>query len=279
MPQMSQPVKQVVILHRGRDFIDQEFAAARAAGFTCTHSRVCVDPGDLVIARYAALPHYDEVADDVALRGGRLINTLAEHTYLADMGQWYDDLRDFTPRTWRSGDYIPENAGPHGFVLKGQTNSKKFLWDTHMFARTRQDVGRVLSQLLDDSLISTQQIYVREFLPLKTYGVGLHGLPITKEFRFFVHGHTILSGAFYWSNAVEDLGVPVPSVDEVPPSLLASVIEKIAPHATFFVVDVAQTADGDWIVVELNDGQQSGLSENDPYVLYPALMKSLNAGV
>ena len=37
----------------------------------------------------------------------------------------------------------------------------------------------------------------------------------------------------------------------------------------------ARTGAGDWIVVELNDGQQSGLSAVDPEDLYRALRAAL----
>lgn len=37
------------------------------------------------------------------------------------------------------------------------------------------------------------------------------------------------------------------------------------------MIDVAQTESGDWIVIELNDGQMSGLSENNPEILYKNL--------
>jgi len=36
----------------------------------------------------------------------------------------------------------------------------------------------------------------------------------------------------------------------------------------YFVVDVAETDSGDWILIELNDGTMSGISENNPDVLY-----------
>jgi hypothetical protein len=36
-------------------------------------------------------------------------------------------------------------------------------------------------------------------------------------------------------------------------------------------MDIAKTQSGEWIVIELNDGQMSGLSENDPNVLYKNL--------
>ena len=41
----------------------------------------------------------------------------------------------------------------------------------------------------------------------------------------------------------------------------------------------ARTAAGGWIVVELNDGQRSGLSENDPRELYAAMARGLDGGV
>jgi len=45
------------------------------------------------------------------------------------------------------------------------------------------------------------------------------------------------------------------------------------------VVDVARTESGEWIVIELNDGQQSGLSDNDPDQLYSNMKKMLDGQV
>jgi hypothetical protein len=60
------------------------------------------------------------------------------------------------------------------------------------------------------------------------------------------------------------------------------VIDRVGDRANFYAVDVAQTVAGDWIVIELNDGQMSGLSENDPEILYCNLLetvqKQLNMG-
>jgi hypothetical protein len=61
----------------------------------------------------------------------------------------------------------------------------------------------------------------------------------------------------------------------VPQAFLAEVNERIKLHANFYVVDVAQTEKGDWIVIELNDGQQSGLSDNSPVALYRWLLEAV----
>lgn len=47
----------------------------------------------------------------------------------------------------------------------------------------------------------------------------------------------------------------------------------VSPHINFFVMDVARTEDGKWLLIELNDGQMSGLSENNPEVLYSKLSR------
>jgi hypothetical protein len=47
----------------------------------------------------------------------------------------------------------------------------------------------------------------------------------------------------------------------------------VGDFATFYVADVAQDQNGKWWLVEINDGQMSGLSGNDPYVLYSRLFE------
>jgi hypothetical protein len=58
--------------------------------------------------------------------------------------------------------------------------------------------------------------------------------------------------------------------------LIQEVIRRVGSKATFYVVDTAfKQDDGSPIVIELNDGQMSGLSANDPKVLYRSLKESL----
>jgi hypothetical protein len=238
-----------------------------------------VQPGDLVVPRYSALPYYKELEHDVTFMGAKLINSYAQHRYVADLQNWYYDLEQFTPKTWFRASDVPLSQ-PGSFVLKGETNSKKFQFREAMFAETRADVGAVLGRLQDDGLIAQQNIYVRQFERFKTYEIGLQGLPITREFRFFVAYGTVLSGGYYWSSHIDGLleaGHDRSEFDPaaVPADFLAKVIARVGNNIPFVVVDVAQAATGEWRVVELNDGTMSGLSQNDPQVLYPALMKAI----
>ncbi len=259
-------MKKPVILYRDADMPPAELDAIVHVGLDSTDSRTTLRKDDLVIGRYSVLPYYFELGQDLRLLGANLINSYSEHLYLADIGQWSVDLQGLTPMTWAQGTFrdLPSDRS---FVLKGQTNSMKFLWDTHMFAADKNEVKAVLRRLLDDSLIGRQVIYAREYIPLISYGEGLHGLPISKEFRFFVLCGQIIGSGFYWSSHLEEVG-HIPSPSEVPEAFLKAVLSRIGDLASFLVFDVAQAQTGDWLVVDVNDGQMSGLSEVQPMELY-----------
>lgn len=242
--------------------------------FPTTFSRMEIKAGDLVIPRFSALPFYKEQEFDINYVGAKLINSFSEHRYIADLINWYEDLKDYTPKTYTRLVDLPEK-GP--FVLKGETNSKKFLWKTHMYAEDKRAAIEVESKLHCDSLITYQNIYIREYVPLKTFMMGLQGLPITNEYRFFCYKDKVLSGGYYWSSHVldlENMGIK-PHINEVPKNFLDKIISIVKDKVNFYVIDVAETVTGDWIVIELNSGDMSGLSENDPNILYSNLKKVL----
>jgi len=248
-------------------------ATAAGAYFQCIDSRVDVQRGDLVIGRYSVLPYYRELDADLKKLGASLINTYGQHRYIADMRNWLGDLEPLTPRTWFDWRDV-DSPGP--FVIKGETNSRKFLWDTHMFAQDKRDAIQVMERLMDDTLIGAQRLCIRQYVPLEQLAEGLHGLPITREFRFFVAYEQVLAGGFYWSSHADDLR-EVPQASEVPEEFLRKVTESVGDRADFYVVDIAKTVSGDWIVIELNDGQMSGLSEVSPGDLYRNLRGAIRA--
>lgn len=279
----------LVLFYRSYDMEKSELAAAQVAGFHCVPSRMMIEKGDLVVGRYSVLPYFKETAADIEYTGAQLINGPREHYYVADLANWLRDLEDLTPKTWRAEDFFRETMFSEedmgSFVLKGQTNSRKDRWSTHMLAKTRQDVSTVFERLLSDGLLGQageghQTIYVRQYIPLVTYAFGIGGLPITKEFRIFVARGEILTGAYYWSSWADtcidqDPDWREPDVEEVPQEFLREVTGRIGRKVEFYCVDVAQDTAGRWWVVELNDGQQSGLSGNKPERLYGRLAEVL----
>ena len=257
-----------IILYRGSDFEHEELHIANKY-FLCTNRRPNVKSDDLVIGRYSLWPFYADQEKDIEYVGAKLINNYNQYLYIADLQNYVYDLKELTPRTWDNLVDLPENMS---FVLKGETNSRKGNWKQDMFATDKKAAIEVHGRLSNDSLIGYQKIYIREYIPLVKYLDGVNGMPVTKEFRFFVAYGKILCGGFYWQNYIDDLPEK-PKVSDVPIGFLQQVIERVGNNSNFYVIDVGQKVSGDWIVIELNDGQQAGLSGNNAEDLYLNLSK------
>jgi hypothetical protein len=245
--------------------------------FKCVDSRVKIEKDDYVVCRYSALPYFPEQKYDLEdCIGAKLINSERQHYYVAHLGNWVSDLEEYTPKTWYNLQEIPDDElGP--FILKGETNSRKAQFNTMMFAKDRQDASNVYWRLLNDPLLqdTKQNICIRKYESLIKLIDGVNGLAVSKEFRIFVAFGRPLCGGFYWSNYVDDLPEE-PSVSEVPLDWLYNIIKKIGNKINFYTIDVAQKQDGNWCVIELNDGTMSGTSCCNLDTLYKNLRKSVD---
>jgi hypothetical protein len=242
--------------------------------FNVIESRAQIKTGDTILCRYSFLPYGDELEADVKLLGGQLINSYSQHRYVADLYNYYQDLKDYTPFTWFSLEEALNDEFNGPYVLKGATNSKKSQWSTMMFAPTRNDMRRIYFDLMDDGLIGNQSICIRRFEPLITYTTALNGQPIAKEFRVFILNGNVMAKGYYWTNYPEVIEQFNPNPNEIPADWLAAVINKVKDNIPAFVIDVAQKQDGSWIVIECNDLCMSGLSGVDADELYRNLSNS-----
>lgn len=221
----------------------------------------------LVIGRYSVLPYYRELENDLAHKNARLINTYDMHMMVADIMQWANkpELSNLTVPAYSCENHyqLPEGA----YVLKGRTNSKKHNWNTHMFAASKDEIPRVLRNLSSDTFYNEQGIVIRPYVPLMQLSSGLNGIPIANEWRTFWLGEICLGSGWYWVSEPD-----AQPCAEIPTEALAcatTVAKIMSKHINFFVVDVAQTAKGDWMMIELNDGQMSGLvGVNRPLFYY-----------
>lgn len=272
-----------VVLFRTCYDMDGELAIAKKH-IDVYEYRSTVPANSLVFARYSSLPHYDELEKELALRNSKLVNSLQEYNYISNIMDWggeFGTLSGMTPRTWSNWARLPEGA----FVLKGRINSRKHQWLTHMFAATRDDVPIVAARLLDDDLIRDQGVVIREYIPLKKIGEGMNGLPITNEWRTFWYVETVkgvrvpylLASGYYWQASHPE----TKDKASLPASALKLVDEaaaRVGDYASFFVLDVAETEAGDWIIIEVNDGQMSGLCGVDANELYNAIVEVTGNG-
>lgn len=259
----------VVFLHEPSLLDPRELDAVRAVTpWVPATSILDVRAGDLVVARHYAWPWPKRLDADLARIGARGLNTARDYDYCDTPSRWSADLGELTPETWEDFSALPER-GP--FFLKG-AKADKGRWD-RCFAETRADAIALRSALWQDSGRRGETIVARRYVPLERLGDGLGGVPPAVEFRVFVVDGEVVSRGFYWPP--EDCDRPPPSIDVIPEMFLQRAIERVgsvdgrAPR--WYALDVARTQAGSWIVVELNDGQRSGLAGNDPFALYAAM--------
>lgn len=220
----------------------------------------------LVIGRYSVLPHYEELEYDLKTFNSTLINSSKQHRWIANFA-YYQEFQLITPQSWQSLVNCPWD-GP--FVVKGNTNSKKWSWNTKMFAPDKKTALNIGADLAADDFIGPQGIIYRQYIPLKIFEIGLNGLPFSNEWRFFFLRNTLIDYGYYWSCAEK-----LRNNDELPNIAIefAYEIARIASlHCNFFVIDIAEKEDGGWILIELNDGQMSGLSTIEPNNFYRKLL-------
>jgi hypothetical protein len=99
--------------------------------------------------------------------------------------------------------------------------------------------------------------------------VGIHprsGMPLTEEYRVFWLDGKPVFWAPYWAEG--DYPISPPPIER-----FAGVAAAV--RSRFFTMDLARRRDGDWMIVELGDGQVSGLPrESDAACFYETLARA-----
>lgn len=260
------------VLYRVSNPLDDalEIDAIKKAGFSCKYLRTdCRN--STVISRYSCLPYFKELENDLANQNCSLINSYKQHKYIADF-EYYHDIEKFTAKTYFNLSDVPKEKS---YVLKGRTNSRKQKWDTQMFARNWADVVRIYSELCSDSLIGPQGVIIREFLPLRQLGKSdITGVPYLNEFRFWFLGNKLLHHSYYWSIAPEEV-INSAQINWKAFTFAQDVADIISKKVNFFVLDIAEKEDKEWVLIEVNDAMCSGLPFDIDIVLYEKLYQEL----
>lgn len=261
------------ILFRSSNLENEKELEIAKKYFSCFRYRSQAPLNSRIIARYSALPFYAELEADLASNNSVLINSYAQHCWISSFS-WYYDLADVTPQSWFDNDFYQcQDLGP--FIVKGRTNSRKHQWNRLMFAPTKQAAVTIASDLMSDPLISEQGVVYRKYIPLRSHETcPISGLPFAHEFRLFFYKDILLTHGYYWSSAANVSR----TISEKGLQFGRAVAERVAEHANFFVLDIAERADtpDEWILIEINDGQQSGPSECNLDELYKNLAEAIS---
>ena len=146
-----------------------------------------------------------------------------------------------------------------------------------MFANNKDEARQVYCNLLNDGLISQQKIYIRKYEPLKKLLDGvIPGMPIPNEWRIFVCYGQVVSCSYYWGTYLEDIIEKKLQVDCPFAIDVKRIINRIGDKSNFYSFDMAQKEDGEWTLIEINEGQQSGLNGLGPIEFYKNLKQILD---
>lgn len=220
------------------------------------------------IARIGAIDEYDDFYESLRREGIHLIHTPEEHQRCGELPAWYPLLSEITPRSvWF--DEVPTSAKileyfDFPLFIKGARQTSKHNKSLSI-VEDKASLENLLKMYKDDPILHWQKLVCREYVELKSVGDAYSDeIPPSYEFRTFWWKGKFVGAGRYWYLADEYQWTGAEKAQALEVAQIAA--ERVAVN--FLVVDVAQRTDGTWIVIECNDGQESGYAGLSPFLLW-----------
>ncbi len=242
--------------------------------FACNHP-LYYNGEIMAIGRIGATNDYPKRYNDFLDYNIRLIHSPEEYLKTSFLPHWYPIIEKYTPRSiWY--DTFPslseiEKHFDFPIFIKGERQ-------TNRHARNKSIINnpKELEELkiiwANDPILHWQKIVVREFISLQLV-VPDNGIAMPKaiEFRTFWWKNQCVSIGNYWTAEKYQ-------ISESDQAAMLQIAQKTANliDTSFLVIDMAKTQNGDWIVIELNDGQEAGYAGNNPFMLWTNVLNIEN---
>lgn len=278
-------------------FWEKEAEAAKSVGFGVSIITDSHDVGPLSLSNRSESylyrgwivkpPYYQEMC---ATASQPLLTSYHNYLWSFNFPQWYKVFTEHeSPASFTfTGDEIQnlgltgiaeqvsKQVGAKPLILKDWLKSRKHEWFDACFIKDASDVTELVRVMSNFFTLQGRDFYgglvFREFLSLKK--LGSHpksGMPLPIEFRTFFLNQKPMITSMYWNNDVE---YPV-GVESPPQAWLEEIGKKMV--SPFVALDIAQSEDGKWWVIEVNDGGTAGYPDNiDSKEFYSLLYKGLN---
>jgi len=226
---------------------------------------------------------YENLYNALLKKNIRLINSPTEYKHCHFLPESYEKIKTYTPKSnWTVKtdkinseliNSLTNDFGQTSIIVKDYVKSEKHNWKDACFipnAADKKNVNKIVGKFLElrgeylNIGLVFRQFEELEFLTEHSKS----SMPLTKEFRIFFSDKKIVSVFDYWDEG--EYGDSKPELNK-----FIEVAQNI--ESNFFTMDVAKKKDGDWIIMELGDGQVAGLPDNankDEY--YTQLKKTLH---
>jgi hypothetical protein len=208
-----------------------------------------------------AVERYAAIYVAAAAKGVRLINTPAQYQTAMEFDKFYPLLGALTPESivLSSVDELSAVAQRLEFpaFVKGAIKSNKDQGWAACVAHDPAELAAIGRSLLARERRSRGKIIVRRLVRFRSIATDRQSFPIGREYRVFVHGDDVLAYGFYWDE-YRDTVTPSPADEAAIKALSIEAARRVG--TPFVAVDIGQSEDGDWTVIEVSDGQFAGLS-------------------
>ena len=208
---------------------------------------------------------YERLYNALLQKNLKLINSPKEYQHCHYLPDSYEIIKGKTPKSVWTKSLNDNNIFTlisdfknQPIILKDYVKSEKHSWKKACFIPDASDLDKVKSTIneflkLRGSYLNEGLVF-REFLELEFLtNHSKSGMPLTKEFRVFFFNNKPLTYFNYWDEGIYDNEKP--NLEE-----FSKFAKKI--QSNFFSMDIAKQKNGEWIIMELGDGQVSGLPEN-----------------
>lgn len=210
------------------------------------------------IARLGAIANYDTTYQTLLEYGFALVNTPAQHYKASKLEHWYPIIKELTPKSIVFAQVPTTNEVLQHFDLpvfiKGNRQTAKHN-PTLAIAHTQTELENILRAYQQDSILHWQKLVCREYVSLRKLDhQAPHKVPLSFEFRTFWWKGNLVGAGHYWANFA-DYTWTAPQ-QEIALSMASVAVQRLG--IPFLVIDLALTEKGNWIIIECNDGQESG---------------------
>lgn len=235
-------------------------------------------PVDLMYMGWMMTPlQYMDIHALVESRGYELVNTPKQYFNCHYLDNWYPIISDLTPQSLIIE--IQEELRPMldrvlafrskagcSLIVKDSVKSLKHQWQEACYINYEASpvqVARTLATFFESKKRYNDlqgSLVVREYIPLEYVGAHkISGMPVSYELRGWVVKGKLIYASPYWDDKVykyKKVDFPLKTFEEVADRIYKKTGNK------FFTIDLAMLPDGNWICIEVGDGQVSSLPES-----------------
>ncbi len=223
------------------------------------------------------VPKYEEyelVYEILKKNDLELINKPSEYSKSEYFDQFYPFIKEYTIESEITTNLMEAkeavNRLGYPVFLKGTIQSlKKYGWD-NCVAYSEEELEAVFEKLNREKDFSLGKIVIRQFTKFRYNEIAGNGIPRAHEYRFFVLNQKIIDYSFYW-NGTNPFKLSALDLERLK-IIVLEIAKRI--NVPFISVDLGETLEDGWKVIEIGDGQFSDIRNISPFKMWNTILRS-----